>query len=141
MSRALHAACTIAVLGASLFSAAARAEQSCASLLPNEDMDEAHRPVTPEALAALRDIGPAPRPDRTRSLFSLSPDGRQIAFQLHQGNPPENRYCVGIVVMSAAHPARPDLIDVSHELILDSPARYSWASFHIGAPLPTAPRW
>lgn len=141
MSRVLHAACAIAVLGVSLFSTAARAGQSCASLLPNEDMDEARRPVTPEALAALRDIGPAPRPDRTRSLFSLSPDGRRIAFQLHQGNPSENRYCVGIVVMSAAHPARPDLIDVSHELILDSPARYSWASFHIGAPLPTAPRW
>ncbi|SES06564.1 Atxe2 family lasso peptide isopeptidase [Sphingobium sp. YR768] len=141
MSRALHAACVIAVLGLCLFSTAARAEQSCASLLPNEEIGRGREPVTPEALAGLRDIGPAPRPDRNRSLFSLSPDGRRIAFQLHQGNPSENRYCVGIVVMSALHPARPELVDISHELILDTPPRYNWASFHIGAPLPTAPRW
>lgn len=141
MSRALSAASTIAVLGVCILSTAAQAEPSCASLLPNEKMDARRGPVTPEALAGLRDIGPSPRPDRTRSIFSLSPDGRQIAFQLHQGHPSDNRYCVAIVVISAERPAQPKIFDISHELILDSPERYSWASFHIGAPLPTAPRW
>jgi dipeptidyl aminopeptidase/acylaminoacyl peptidase len=45
------------------------------------------------------------------------------------------------VVLSLGPPARARLLDVSHELILDEPARYGWAAFHIGAPSPVTPRW
>ncbi|MBT2246837.1 Atxe2 family lasso peptide isopeptidase [Sphingobium sp. BHU LFT2] len=141
MSRNVYAACAIAVLGACSLSTAVRAEPSCSSLVPNGEMASRRGPITLEALAGLRDIGPSPRPDRTRSIFSLSPDGRKIAFQIHRGHPSENRYCVGIVVISAEQPAPPETVDISDELIFDAPARYSWASFQIGAPLPTAPRW
>lgn len=119
----------------------ALAEDQCDTLLKTDVVHGAAGPVTPEALASLRDIGPAPRPDRSRPLFTFSPDRRSVAFQLHRGDPSKNRYCTAIVVLQLTPVAEPRPLDISEELIRDEPARYGWAAFPIGSPAPVTPRW
>ena len=119
----------------------ALAADGCEALLRIDGISGGSSSVTPEALAMLRDIGPAPRPDRTRPLFTFSPDRRAVAFQLHRADPGENRYCTGLVVLPLAPAARPQLLDIGNELIRDEPARYGWAAFPIGSPAPVTPRW
>lgn len=113
----------------------------CNSLLPSDAEIHNENLVTSESLVALRDIGQAYGIDPTRQLFTLSPSGDSIAFQLHRGSPDRNEYCVGLVVMPLGSAARPRILDTSRELILDEPARYGWAAFPIGAPAPVTPRW
>lgn len=131
----LAASATFAVGGPAL------AEDRCDQLLRTDILDGGAGPVTPEALASLRDIGPAPRPDRSRSLFTFSPDRRSVAFQLHRADPKKNRYCVALAVLPLGPGAKPRLLDFSEELIRDEPARYGWAAFPIGSPAPVTPRW
>ncbi|AOF95102.1 Atxe2 family lasso peptide isopeptidase [Sphingobium sp. RAC03] len=119
----------------------ALAADDCKTLLPTDGISRGPGPVTPEALARLRDIGPAPRPDRKRPLFTISPDSRFVAFQLHRADPGENRYCIGLVVLPLSPVARPKMLDTSTELIRDEPPRYGWAAFPIGSPAPVTPRW
>lgn len=119
----------------------ALAAEGCETLLQTDGISGVPGPATPEALARLRDIGPAPRPDRTRPLFTFSPDRRAVAFLLHRADPGENRYCTGLVLLPLAPAARPRLLDIGTELIRDEPARYGWAAFPIGSPAPVTPRW
>src|SRR3546814_296501 len=34
-----------------------------------------------------------------------------------------------------------DLVDISHQLVMDRPAWYGWSAFRIGTPAPITPRW
>src|SRR3546814_16176828 len=70
--------------------------------------------VTPEKLLALRDIG-SRYPARGRDLFSISPDMRFVAFQLHQADPGQNAYCVALVVVELVPGATPRILDRSEE--------------------------
>lgn len=122
-------------------SALAEPGQRCEGLLPSAVAEGSTSGVTPEHLARLRDIGQAYGGDPSRSLFSLAPNKRSIAFQIHRGDPETNSYCVGLVVLELRRGARPVLVDTSEELIMDSPAWYGWSAFHIGTPAPVTPRW
>src|SRR3546814_3674780 len=81
-------------------------------------------------LAQLRDIGPATLPDRRRKLFTISPDGKWVAFFLHRGFPSENVYCVGLAILSLERPANVRILDFSRELIRDEPPRYGRSEEH-----------
>src|SRR3546814_8661526 len=82
--------------------------------------------VTPEKLLALRDIG-SRYPARGRDLFSISPDMRFVAFQLHQADPGQNAYCVALVVVELVPGATPRILDVGGQLLLDGMPKYGWA--------------
>lgn len=122
-------------------SSPARADDRCQELLPTETAELPPSGVTPDHLTRLRDIGQAYGADPARQLFTLSPDKQTIAFQLHRADPQTNSYCVGLVVLPLRRGARPHMIDISHELIMDDPAWYGWSAFHIGTPAPVTPRW
>src|SRR3546814_2682713 len=79
--------------------------------------------VTPEKLLALRDIG-SRYPARGRDLFSISPDMRFVAFQLHQPDPGQNAYFVALVVVELVPGATPRILDVGGTLLLDGLPTY-----------------
>src|SRR3546814_4279798 len=64
-----------------------------------------------------------------------------IAFQIHRADPGINSYCAGLVVLPLNSGARPHLVDISHQLVMDRPAWYGWSAFRIGTPAPITPRW
>src|SRR3546814_6284918 len=99
----------------------ALAADVCARLAPPAQKEIRTGLVTPELLAQLRDIGPATLPDRRRKLFTISPDGKWVAFFLHRGFPSENVYCVGLAILSLERPANVRILDFSRELIRDEP--------------------
>lgn len=66
------------------------------------------RSITAEDLARLRDIGPSSNANIAQAIFSLSPDGKRMAFPLRRGEPGTNTYCMGMFVADV----RPDSIPV-----------------------------
>lgn len=77
----------------------ARAAASCQSL----DWHQAPQPSAQRSLSALdltrlRDIGPTGDDNPSAHIMAISPDGKWVAFQLHQADPETNRYCLGMVV-------------------------------------------
>ncbi|MDF0544992.1 Atxe2 family lasso peptide isopeptidase [Sphingobium sp. H39-3-25] len=112
----------------------------CNGFLSNGADGQATGPVTAEILATLRDIGPS-YPDRRRELFTISPDKRYAAFQIHRADPARNAYCVGLMMVGLSPGSETRLLDVGGELILDATANYGWAEFPLGAPATVTPRW
>lgn len=91
-------------------------------------------------LVELRDIGSTPQPGKP--VFSLSPDGQMIAFQLRQADPVENSFCFAMVVISAAGPAAPRIIDTGGELIrFTFPDLVGKANVPSGFPAIISPQW
>lgn len=113
---------------------------TCWSLLPFSQRPSAERGVTVDDLVGLRDIGPIAPPDKTRDIFSLSPDGKWITFQLRQADPAANTYCLGMVVIPVGGGA-PHIIDMGGDLILHNVKSYGWAGVPSGVPSPITPRW
>lgn len=116
------------------------AADDCNAFLSNGADGRAAGPVTAEILATLRDIGPS-YPDRRRELFTISPDKRYAAFQIHRADPARNAYCVGLMMVGLSPGSEARLLDVGGELILDTTANYGWAEFPLGAPATVTPRW
>lgn len=73
--------------------------------------------VTVEDVAMLRDIGTPNIPNTRDRLFTVSPDGRRIAFQIRQADVVGNRYCLGMVVIDLAHPDSPTIVDQGGEFL------------------------
>ena len=69
------------------------------------------RGVMPEDLATLRDMGTPNIPSTRDKLFTLSPDGRHIAFQLRQADLVANRYCLAMVVLDLSKPGNAIVVD------------------------------
>lgn len=80
----------------------ARAASRCASLIPPTPTatTSQKRQVRPEDILALRDIGPY---EASGPLFTVSPDGESVAFQLRQADAEANAYCLAIVVIRLFH--------------------------------------
>ena len=98
--------------------ATAAADPACSTILPPSRLTPGQRTLTPEDLARLRDIGPAEPQYFASSFFTLSPDRRWAAFQLRQGDPQRNRYCVAMVLLDLSGRSPPRIVDQGEEPIL-----------------------
>jgi dipeptidyl aminopeptidase/acylaminoacyl peptidase len=93
-------------------------DPACSTILPPSRPTPEQRTLTPEDLARLRDIGPAEPQYFAAPFFTLSPDRRWAAFQLRQGDPQRNRYCVAMVLLDLSGRAPPRIVDEGEEPIL-----------------------
>lgn len=114
---------------------------ACEALLPTTGTAQSARSLTIDDLAKLRDIGPIRSPDTTRDIFSISPDGRWAAFQLHQADVQNDNYCLGMVVAPTDRDEPSRLIDKGGDLIIHRVKSYGWAGMANGVPSPITPRW
>ena len=130
----------IALLLTSAGYAPSAVASNCSTMLEAKSGDAPQGTVTPEKLLALRDIG-SRYPARGRDLFSISPDMRFVAFQLHQADPGQNAYCVALVVVELVPGATPRILDVGGQLLLDGMPKYGWANFPLGEAATITPRW
>ncbi len=131
-----------ALLLSALLAAAAPSHANatdCATLLPPSAVaGTPGRPITPEDLVRLRDIG---QPGVEAAGLSRSPDRSRIAFQLRQAIPSGNRYCQGIFVVTLERSARPKAIDIGGDFIPVTYPRYGIAEYPAGVPALVTPRW
>lgn len=99
------------------------------------------RPLVPEDLVRLRDIGPEDRSFPDARLITISPNRRYLAFQLRQAEPESNSYCLGMYVLEIRPGAFPKMIDKGGELIRATIDFRGKAGFPTGIPLTITPRW
>ena len=111
----MRAAILLAAMSAAALPAAAHAENGghpeCSTILPPEQLAPWKRALAPEDLARLRDIGPDEPEYYADPSFTISPDGLSAAFQLRQGDPQRNVYCLAMVIVDLAHKSPPRIID------------------------------
>lgn len=119
----------------------ASANEMCEDLLPSHTTASEPGPVTARALVRLRDPGPIYHAQPNRPILTLSPNKRSLAFEIHRGDPSNDSYCVGIAILPLQPGARPYLVDMGHELILDARPGRGWAAFESGTPAAITPRW
>ncbi len=132
-----------AALAASPAQALARpaGEGGCATILPPERAAAGTRRLVPEDLVRLRDIGPADAESFSAPLFTISPDGRRVAFQLRQADPASNSYCLAMIVLDLSPGARPIVVDEGGDLLLLKVDSEGTADFPTGIPEAITPRW
>ncbi len=100
------------------------------------------RGVTPEDIATLRDIGTPNIPTTRDRLFTVSPDGRRIAFQVRQADVAGNRYCLGMVVIDLGKPDSPVIVDQGGEFLAFPLSSYGIADNPpSGLPSTITPLW
>lgn len=76
----------------------------------------AQRDVSAKDLASLRDLSStAELPQETP--LGVSPDGRNLAFVLYQGEPADNRVCRALIVLPLARGGQPRMIDSGGDVI------------------------
>jgi len=135
----LSLACAAVVPSCAHADPAARPE--CSSILPPARLSALPRPLTPEDLVRLRDIGP-PEPQYYFSpFFTVSPDGRSAAFQLRQADPKRNDYCLAMVIVDLAGRAAPRIVDQGGEFIQTTIDLRGIAALPSGLPRVITPRW
>ena len=126
-------------------SSAARAAPTdrpeCAEILPSTQLPAGKRPLVPEDLARLRDIGPAEPQYYAEPFFTLSPDGRRAAFQLRRGDPQRNEYCLAMVVLDLSARTPPRIVDEGSEPLLLTIDFRGIADFPMGYMRVVSPRW
>ena len=121
---------------------AATGDRICASILPPEQLVTAgRRPLEPDDLVRLRDIGPAQPDAFAQPLVTVSPEGRRAAFQLRRADPDRNAYCLAMAVIELRPGARPILVDQGGEIMLLTTDYSGAAGFPTGLPLAVTPRW
>lgn len=96
--------------------------------------------VTPENLLELRDIGSLRSYPDARAL-AISPDARQIAFQMRRADPASNSYCLAMVVLDLRDGATPRIVDRGGALIRISSDFQDMADFPSGVSRVITPRW
>lgn len=122
---------------------AAQAEVgSCNDLLPPHASVEAMlRAITVDDLVRLRDIGPVSPGNVAEPIIALSPNRREIAFQLRRGDPTTNSYCLGMFVAAVAPGALPRAVNLGGELIRSSGRDWSGAEGPSGRAKTITPKW
>ena len=131
------AASTVAAGGSN---AAPATGTDCEGLLPQAGR-AAIRSLTADDLVRLRDIGPVDPFEADTGLFTLSPDGKQVAFQLRRGDPATNSYCLGMVVVDLTGRTPPRLVDSGGAFIRDTFAFRGKADFPTGIARVITPLW
>ncbi|MDT8760537.1 Atxe2 family lasso peptide isopeptidase [Sphingomonas psychrotolerans] len=120
----------------------AAAPPDCTDVMPPETAaSEPGRPLVPEDLVRLRDIGPVDPMQQHAGLFSVSPDGRYAAFQVRRGDPVANGYCLAMAVAELRPDGRAVMVDRGGDFI-----RYRFdfrgkANFPSGVADTITPRW
>lgn len=132
-----------AALAAGLAAMPAAAQPAaCGDFLPGAAaVAGAPRPVRPGDLVRLRDIGPVGPLAYDAPVFTVSPDGRRLAFQLRRADPATNSYCLAMLVLPIARNARPRIVDTGGDLIRLSYDFRGLAAFPTGLPLIVTPYW
>ncbi|HET7605756.1 MAG TPA: Atxe2 family lasso peptide isopeptidase [Sphingomicrobium sp.] len=97
--------------------------------------------LLPEDLARLRDIGPDDPEAYAEPVFTLSPDGRSAAFQLRQGDPAHNSYCLAMVIFDLAGNNRPRVVDLGDDPLLVTLDLRGIVDFPTGLMRVITPRW
>lgn len=113
----------------------------CNKILPPAQLPAGRRALLPENLARLRDIGPAEPEAYAEPFFTLSPDGRWLAFQLRQGDPERNSYCLAMVILDLSGKERPRIIDEGSDPLLLTLDFRGIADFPMGYMRVVSPRW
>lgn len=113
----------------------------CSAILPPTQLLSGKRALVPEDLARLRDIGPAEPQYYAELFFTLSPDGGRAAFQLRQGDPKRNAYCLAMVILDLAGKDQPRIVDQGGELLLLTLDFRGIADFPMGYVKVVSPRW
>ena len=121
--------------------AAAAAAPDCGHILPPEHLTAGSRPLVPEDLVGLRDIGPIDPEPYAAPFFTISPDGRRAALQMRQADPATNRYCLAMVVLDLVPRARPIVVDQGGDLLLLTIDLRGIAGFATGNTRVITPRW
>jgi len=139
----MRAIAVFAALSAAVPSAARAApvQAECAGILPPEQLGEGKRALVPEDLARLRDIGPPEPQYYAEPFFTLSPDGRWLAFQLRRGDPQRNAYCLAMVILDLSGEERPRIVDEGGDVILLTLDFRGIADFPMGYMSVVSPRW
>ena len=115
--------------------------EPCADLLPSAKLATAPRALIPNDLARMRDIGPVGPSAIDARLFTVSPDGRHVAFQLRQADPGRNSYCLAMVVQELRTGAKPRVVDVGGDFIRIHHDLQGMADFPSGMARPITARW
>lgn len=118
------------------------ARADCGDLVwPHGTAPTTMRALTPDDLVRLRDVGPANNELPDRHLFSLSPDGRTMAFQIRRAQPETNSYCLGMIVLGLSPNARPIIVDRGGELLQYSARIEGQPGRDTGIPMVITPQW
>ncbi|MGE5562077.1 MAG: Atxe2 family lasso peptide isopeptidase [Bacillota bacterium] len=134
-------AATVGALPAAAAAGQGASRPECSTILPRQ-VTAGRRALTPEDLARLRDIGPIEPEYFAEPFFTVSPDGRRVAFQLRQGDPQRNVYCLAMVIVDLSRSEQPRIIDEGGEPLL-----YTFDDFRGFTDFPTGlmrvvtPRW
>lgn len=142
----------LAMLAGAWASAAAAAPSPaspCTTILPPPGLSApplaaaaaGRRALVPEDLVRLRDIGPVDPSYFEAPFFTVSPDGRRVAFQLRQADAATNAYCLAMVVMDLAPGARPAVVDEGGEILLLTIDNRGITDYPTGITRVVTPRW
>jgi dipeptidyl aminopeptidase/acylaminoacyl peptidase len=113
----------------------------CDTILPSGRPAHSPRRLVPEDLVRLRDIGPAGAESFAAPLFTISPDGTRVAFQLRRADPGTNSYCLAMIVLGLSPRAGPIIADEGGDLLLLAIDSNGTADFPTGIPEVITPRW
>lgn len=113
----------------------------CSAILPPDDVPAGKRALAPEDLARLRDIGPVEPQAYAEPFFTLSPGRRWVAFQLRQGDPRRNSYCLAMVILDLSGKERPRIVDEGGDVLLLTFDFRGIADFPTGLLRVVSPRW
>ncbi|WP_031298993.1 Atxe2 family lasso peptide isopeptidase [Sphingobium lactosutens] len=97
--------------------------------------------VTPRDLVTLRDIGSLGDAVPEQHIFAISPDQRSVAFQVRQGDPDRNSFCLGMVVMRIGSGAVPLFVDRGGDLIREEMDATVEPRRSTGVPAIITPQW
>ena len=133
----------VLLIGLLFWGSAAGAQESCRSdLLPQgRDAPARIRRVSPLDLARLRDFGKQDVGLGGEAPFSISPDGTLAALVLRRGDPAQDSYCVGVVVVPLGGSGKARLVDVGGDFILHLSDVRGIPDLPVGNAEPVTPRW
>lgn len=124
-------------------SAAGAADADCRSelLSASSRTVPANRTIEPTDLARLRDFGKQDNGLGGDAPFNLSPDGKSAALVLRRGDPEEDHYCIGVVVVPIEGSGKARLADVGGDFILAVSDVRGIPDLPIGNAEPVTPQW
>ncbi|GGC05070.1 hypothetical protein GCM10011494_24550 [Novosphingobium endophyticum] len=130
-----------AIAAANFAALPAPALAACDDLLPPPRAAAAKRPVTPDDLVGLRDIG---QPDGAMfgqpSPLGVSPGGTKAAFILSRADPKTNSYCRALVVIDLSGSEGPRILDRGGEMITNTTLARGLV-VDVGFPAIVTPAW
>ena len=117
------------------------AQPECGTVLPSGSEPVGKRPLTPEDLVRLRDIGPVEPQTFAAPFFTLSPDRRWAAFQLRQADPERNTHCLAMVITDLSGEVPPRIVDEGGDVLLLTLDFRGLADVPTGLMTVVTPRW